>query len=108
VIDGCIRDADDIEAMGFAVFSRGLCIRGTSNFGEGTLNETITIGECIIMPGDIIVGDRDGIVVVAKNLIKETIEKAMAREAKEEEVRRQLREGKNSLQIYGWDKKFGY
>ena len=108
VIDGCVRDADDIEAMGFAVFSRGLCILGTSNHGDGFLNEPIVIGDVLINPGDIIIGDRDGVVVVPQNRITEAIEKSAAREAKEENVRRQLREGKTSLQIYGWDKQFGY
>ena len=102
VIDGCIRDADDIEAMGFTVFSRGLCILGTSNHGDGTLNEPIIIGDILINPGDIIVGDRDGVVVVPQNRIEEAIEKSKARELKEENVRQQLREGKTSLQIYGW------
>eukprot|EP01137_Pigoraptor_chileana_P008879 Opistho-2@56321 len=64
VIDACVRDANDIVAMGFPVFSRGLCIRGTSNHGDGMLNEPIVIGEVLINPGDIIVGDRDGVVVV--------------------------------------------
>ena len=108
VIDGCIRDADDIEAMGFPVFSRGLCILGTSNHGDGFLNKPIVIGDVLINPGDIIIGDRDGVVVVPQNRITEAIEKSAAREAKEENVRRQLREGKTSLQIYGWDKQFGY
>ena len=108
VIDGCVRDADDIEAMGFPVFSRGLCILGTSNHGDGFLNEPIVIGDVLINPGDIIIGDRDGVVVVPQNRIAEAIEKSAAREAKEENVRRQLRQGKTSLQIYGWDKQFGY
>ena len=108
VIDGCVRDADDIETMGFPVFSRGLCILGTSNHGDGFLNEPIIIGGVLINPGDIIIGDRDGVVVVPKNRITEAIEKSAAREAKEENVRRQLRDGKTSLQIYGWDKQFGY
>jgi 4-hydroxy-4-methyl-2-oxoglutarate aldolase len=102
VIDGCVRDADDIEAMGFNVFSRGLCIRGTSNFGEGSLNETIVIGGIVINPGDFIIGDRDGVVVVPASRAAEAIEKATAREAKEENVRKQLREGKTSLEIYDW------
>ena len=102
VIDGCVRDADDIEAMNFPVFSRGLCIRGTSNFGEGTLNEPIVMGDFVVNPGDIIVGDRDGVVVVPQNRIEEAIEKSIAREAKEENVRVQLRAGKTSLEIYGW------
>ena len=84
VIDGCVRDANDIEAMCFPVFSRGLCIRGTGNHGEGTLNEPIVIGECIIHPGDFILGDRDGVVVIPKERALEAIEKAIAREKKEE------------------------
>ncbi|MEI6410789.1 MAG: 4-carboxy-4-hydroxy-2-oxoadipate aldolase/oxaloacetate decarboxylase [Bacteroidota bacterium] len=108
VIDACVRDADDIEAMGFPVFSRGLCIVGTSNHGDGTLNEPIIIGNCLINPGDFIVGDRDGVVVVPQNRVEEAIEKAAAREAKEENTRLQLRAGKTSIQIYGWDEKFGY
>lgn len=108
VIDGCVRDADDIEAMDFPVFSRGLCIKGTGNYGEGVLNQPIIMGEYIVNPGDIIVGDRDGVVVIPQGLVAETIEKAHARELKEERVRVELRKGLNSLQIYGWDKKYGY
>jgi 4-hydroxy-4-methyl-2-oxoglutarate aldolase len=104
VIDACVRDADDIEAMGFPVFSRGLCIRGTSSYEDGHLNVPIVIGEVIIHPGDIIVGDRDGVVVVPQSRIEEAIEKATAREAREAWVREQLRAGKTSVQIYEWDK----
>jgi 4-hydroxy-4-methyl-2-oxoglutarate aldolase len=108
VIDGCVRDADDIEALGFPVFCRGLCIAGTSKYGGGTLNEPIILGGWHIRPGDFIVGDRDGVVVIPKERAEEAIEKAREREAREADVRRQLREGKTSLQIYGWDVKFGY
>ncbi len=103
VINACVRDADDIEALDFPVFSRGLCIVGTSSYGDGTLNQPIVVGDCIVRPGDIIVGDRDGVVVTPFERLEETIEKAIAREEREENVRRQLREGKTSLQIYGWD-----
>lgn len=108
VIDGCVRDADDIEAMGFPVFSRGLCIRGTTNYGDGTLNEPVIIGDWVVNPGDIIVGDRDGVVVVPQGRIEEALEKSIAREEKEKNVRAELRKGLTSIQIYGWDKKFGY
>ena len=85
-----------------------LCILGTSNHGDGFLNEPIIIGGVLINPGDIIIGDRDGVVVVPQNRIIEAIEKSAAREAKEENVRMQLRDGKTSIEIYGWDKQFGY
>lgn len=108
VIDGCVRDADDIEAMGFPVFSRGLCIKGTGNDSMGSLNEPIKIGNANIHPGDIVLGDRDGVVIIPLARVDEAIEKSIARELKEERTREGLRAGKTSLQIYGWDKQFGY
>ncbi|MCB0647780.1 MAG: 4-carboxy-4-hydroxy-2-oxoadipate aldolase/oxaloacetate decarboxylase [Saprospiraceae bacterium] len=107
-IDGCIRDADEIEALGFPVFSRGLCIKGTGKDPEGSLNEPITIGDTTIYPGDIVIGDRDGVMIVPKDRIDEAIEKSRAREAKEAATRARLNAGETSLQIYEWDKKFGY
>ena len=103
VIDACVRDADPIESLGFPVFSRGLCIRGTTKFGQGSLNEAITIGDVTIHAGDIVVGDRDGVVVIAANRAEEALEKAIAREEKEVRTLEQLRAGKTSLEIYGWD-----
>jgi 4-hydroxy-4-methyl-2-oxoglutarate aldolase len=108
VIDGCVRDADEIEALGFPVFARGLCIKGTGKDPEGSLNEPITIGEVKIHAGDFIVGDRDGVVVIPKERIEEAIAKATAREEKEARTRAELNKGLTSLQIYGWDKQFGY
>lgn len=108
VIDACVRDADEIEALGFPVFCRGYCIKGTGKDPEGSLNEPITIGVVTIYPGDIIVGDRDGVVVVPKSRVAEAIEKSIAREQKEAQIRTRLRQGETSLQIYEWDKKFGY
>ncbi len=102
VIDGGIRDADDIEALGFPVFSRGICIRGTSSVEGGTLNDSIVIGETMIHPGDFVVGDRDGVVIIPNSRLEEAIEKSKARELREEHIREQLRQGKTSMQIYGW------
>lgn len=103
VIDGCVRDADPIEQLGFPIFSRGLCIHGTTKFGQGTLKEPITIGDVIIHTGDIVVGDRDGVVVIPATRAEEALEKGIAREEKEARTLEQLRAGKTSLEIYGWD-----
>ena len=100
VIDGCVRDADPITALNFPVFARGLCIQGTTKFGNGTLNQPITIGQVTIRPGDAIVGDRDGVVIVPADRVAETIEKAQAREAKEAQVMARLRNGETTLGIY--------
>jgi len=103
VIDACVRDADPIEKLGFPVFSRGLCIRGTTKHGKGTLNTPIMIGDVLINAGDYIVGDRDGVVVVPADRASEAIEKSIAREEIEAKTFEQLRSGKTTLEIYGWD-----
>ena len=102
VIDGCVRDAIEIEALGFPVFCRGLCIRGTTKHGAGSLNQPISIGDIHIAPGDVIVGDRDGVVVVPATRVEETVAKCAARVEKEQRTMQALREGKTTLEIYGW------
>lgn len=102
VIDGMVRDANEIEALDFPVFCRGLCIKGTTKHGSGTLNQAITIGEIGIEPGDIVLGDRDGVVVVPAANVEETIAKCEARIEKEQRTMQALRDGKTTLEIYGW------
>ena len=103
VLDGCIRDANEIEELGFPVFSRGLCIRGTTKYGKGSLNEPISIGDIRIEPGDVIVGDRDGLVIIPASRVEETIEKSEARIQKEQRTMQALRDGKTTLEIYSWE-----
>ena len=104
VIDGSVRDADQTEALGFPVFSRGLCIRGTSkrHDGKGEIATPIVIGDVTISTGDLIVGDRDGVVAIPRQLAKSALVSAEAREAKEADIIRRLRTGENSLAIYNW------
>lgn len=64
VIDAGVRDGRGLRATGFPVFSLGLCVKGTSKDTLGTVNQPIMIGNELIRPGDIIVGDDDGVVVV--------------------------------------------
>ncbi|MEM9774128.1 MAG: 4-hydroxy-4-methyl-2-oxoglutarate aldolase, partial [Chloroflexota bacterium] len=103
VIDGCVRDAAELDEMGFPIFCRGLCIHGTTKFGKGTINEPIVIGDVPVQAGDIVVGDRDGVVVVPQARIAEAIEMSAEREEFEEDVRVQLKAGKTSLEIFGWE-----
>ncbi len=102
VIDGCVRDSDAIEEAGFPVFSRGLCIRGTAKRGKGKMNQPITIGEVSIRPGDLVVGDRDGVVVIPQSEILEVLAEAGKRDQKENRVKDELAAGKTTLEIYGW------
>jgi 4-hydroxy-4-methyl-2-oxoglutarate aldolase len=103
VIDGCVRDADAIELLGFPVFCRGLCIKGTTKYGKGSLNQAVIIGDSQVRPGDIIVGDRDGVVVVPSDRLQATIDAAGERERKEAATMAELKRGRTTLDIYGWE-----
>lgn len=106
VIDGCVRDGAILESVGFPVFARGLCIRGTGKdfSATGWLNHPLRIGDVTVEPGDLIVGDTDGVVVLPRASIEATIEKSRQREEKEAETMRRLSAGEKSLDLYGWDR----
>ena len=100
VLDACVRDADDIDVLDFPVFPRGLNILGTGKERGGSVGSTITIGDVEINAGDVIVGDRDGLVVVPADRLQEVIDASKAREDKEDDVLRRLKKGETSLEIY--------
>ncbi len=93
VINGCVRDANLIIELGFPVFCRGLSIKGTGKNQPGKLNVPVTFGDVLIHPGDIIVGDRDGIAVVPKDEVASAIHSSLAREEKEAGQRKAIEQG---------------
>ncbi|WP_461186726.1 RraA family protein [Arthrobacter sp. Z4-13] len=101
VIDGAVRDSQEIIASGFPVFTRGICIRKTTKVQKGRVNFPVTIGGVLIHPGDILVGDADGLVRVAAADIDTALESAERRELKEEEMRTRIREGATTLDLLG-------
>ncbi len=106
VVDGCVRDADLLEDIGFPIFARGLCMGGTGkDFGaRGWLNAPIMIGDVTVQPGDLVAGDTDGVVVIPRECVAETVEASAIREAKEAEIMEQLRNGATTLDLYGWNR----
>jgi 4-hydroxy-4-methyl-2-oxoglutarate aldolase len=104
VIDGGVRDADALEAMRFPVFSRGLCIRGTGkDFGAtGWINHPLLMGDVTVQAGDLVVGDRDGVVVLPRERAAAVVARALQREADEAAILQRLRAGESSLDVYGW------
>ena len=101
VIDGSVRDAEAIVEMGFPVFCRGLSIKGTNKEQPGQVNEPIICGGISVNPGDLILGDRDGVVAVSPGRAKDVLAAAEAREAKEEKIRTELKAGKTTVEILG-------
>ena len=99
VINGAVRDASAIVEMGFPVFCRGLSIKGTGKNQPGKVNVPIVIGDVVIRPGDVIVGDRDGIAVVAFDEIDAVLESAEKREAKEADFRKAIARGASTAEL---------
>ncbi len=102
VIDGCVRDARDLGLVGFPVFSRGLCIRGTAKDRDarGALAQPVTLGGVTVARGDLIVGDDDGVLVIRQDRVAATFERAAARAAKEAAIVERLKQGETTLAIY--------
>jgi RraA family protein len=86
VIDGAIRDVDAISASDFPVYACGVTHRGPYKDGPGEINVTISIAGMVVNPGDIIVGDADGIVAIAQEDAERVIALTIAQKNKEEAV----------------------
>jgi 4-hydroxy-4-methyl-2-oxoglutarate aldolase len=106
VIDGCVRDGALLGKVGFPVFARGLCIRGTGKdfAARGWINHPLLLGDVTVEAGDLIVGDTDGVVAIPRAKIETVVQKSREREDKEAETMRQLTAGQKSIDLYGWDK----
>jgi 4-hydroxy-4-methyl-2-oxoglutarate aldolase len=106
VIDACVRDGAILESVGFPVFARGLCIRGTGKdfSARGWINHPLLLGDVTVEPGDLIVGDTDGVVAIPRAKIETIVEKSREREEKEAETMRRLSAGEKSIDLYGWDR----
>ncbi len=106
VIDGCVRDGAILGRVGFPVFARGLCIRGTGKdfSARGWLNHPLLLGDVTVNAGDLIVGDTDGVVAIPRERVAEVLDKSRAREDKEADVMRKLEAGETSIDLYGWDR----
>lgn len=104
VIDGCVRDGVLLGEIGFPVFARGLCIQGTGkDYGAvGWINHPVQMGHVVVHPGDLVVGDTDGVVVIPRDLAAEVIASGQKRETEEAAILQRLRGGESTTSIYGF------
>lgn len=104
VLDGCARDGSLLEELGLPIFSRGLCIRGTTKNRQavGGINQPIRIGDVVVFPGDLVAGDRDGVVIMPRQEVADVIGMSRAREQKEAKIIEDLKAGATTLDLYGF------
>lgn len=85
IVDGVIRDLIGVRSLNFPVFSKGTTVAASFKNGAGEINIPISCGGVSITPGDIIVGDADGVVVIPQADAEKVLEKALAKLKKDEQ-----------------------
>jgi 4-hydroxy-4-methyl-2-oxoglutarate aldolase len=102
LVNGSVRDADQLRELGLPIWTRWIRVRGATKEHRGTVDRPAIVGGTLIRPGDAVVMDGDGVVVVAADRIDEVIAASLAREEKEATARRRYLDGALSYDQHGF------
>lgn len=101
LVDAAVRDVDELRELGLPVWARYVRVRGADKYAVGALDEAVEVGGATIRPGDVVVLDSDGVVVVERERVEEVLEAARERGAKERDKRARLQAGELSYDLDG-------
>jgi 4-hydroxy-4-methyl-2-oxoglutarate aldolase len=101
VIDGATRDTLQITEMGFSVFASYISASYPGKRGPGAVNVPIAVSGVTVNPGDLVVGDADGVVVIPPAQVEAAVSNAEARMAKETKIKQELDNGKTLYDVTG-------
>jgi 4-hydroxy-4-methyl-2-oxoglutarate aldolase len=101
VTNGSVRDTDDIIKIGIPVYATGVSPRGTLKNHDGWLNVTVSVGDVSVSPGDFIIGDSDGVIVVSKLDGKKICDQAKIQRATEKMRDTRVLNGEKLASIIG-------
>lgn len=99
VTDGLVRDVAQIRAAGLAVWATGLTPAGPTKDGPGQINTTVACGNVVVHPGDIILGDEDGVVVIPRGDAETVLQAVRARQAREKGWLEHIERGDYSILV---------